>query len=68
MPLDEGGMQALKSIAVLTRMANESSEIPINLVKANKEAVDDLNKADAPKTFPTSISVVGIRPAAKNEL
>jgi len=47
MPLDEDGMQALKSIAVLTRMANESSEIPINLVKANKEAVDDLNKGRA---------------------
>lgn len=46
MPLDENGVETLKSVAVLTRMANSSSEIAINLLRANKETVDDLNRQD----------------------
>lgn len=49
-PIGEESMQALKGIAVLTRMANESSEIGINLLRANKETVDDLNKHDAQRS------------------
>jgi hypothetical protein len=37
-PLDSQSMEALKGIAVLTRMANEASEIPLNLLNANKDA------------------------------
>jgi len=44
-PLSEESMQSLKGIAVLTRTANEASEIALNLLKANKEAVDDINRA-----------------------
>lgn len=42
-PLTSESLDALKGIAVLTRMANEASEIGLNLVKANKEifAVSD---------------------------
>jgi hypothetical protein len=42
-PLTEESLGALKGIAVLTRMANEASEIGMNLVRANKEvfAVSD---------------------------
>lgn len=36
-PLNEESAQTLKGIAVLTRMANESSEIGINLLRANKD-------------------------------
>lgn len=43
-PLDESSMESLKGIAVLTRMANDASDIGINLLKANKETVDDINK------------------------
>lgn len=43
-PLDEEGIETLKGIAVLTRMANSSSEIGINLLRANKETVDEMNK------------------------
>lgn len=45
-PLDEQGIETLKGIAVLTRMANASSEIGINLLRANKEVVDDLNRVE----------------------
>lgn len=45
-PLDESSIETLKGIAILTRMANASSEIGINLLRANKETVDDLNKRD----------------------
>jgi hypothetical protein len=34
---------ALQGIAGLTKMANSASEIAINLLRANKEAVDNLN-------------------------
>lgn len=43
-PLDETSIESLKGIAVLTKMANASSEIAINLLRANKETIDDLNK------------------------
>lgn len=46
-PLDDQGMVELKGIAVLTRMANESSEIGINLLRANKDTVTELNKSAA---------------------
>jgi hypothetical protein len=36
-PLTEESMQTLKGVAVLSRMANEASEIGVNLLKANKE-------------------------------
>ena len=37
-PLTEDGVQTLKGIAVLSRMANEASEIGVNLLRANKDA------------------------------
>lgn len=36
----------LSSFALLQKMANVSSEIGVNLLRANKEAIDDLNKGD----------------------
>lgn len=38
-PLDEKSLEALKGVAVLTRMANDSSMIGMNLLSANKEMV-----------------------------
>lgn len=43
-PLDENGMNELRGIAVLTKLANDSSEIGVNLLRANKEMIDDMNK------------------------
>lgn len=45
-PIGEDSMETLKGIAVLTRMANEASTIGVNLIRANKEAIDDLNRQD----------------------
>lgn len=45
-PLTEQSIESLKGIAVLTKMANASSEIGINLLRANKEAIDDINRRD----------------------
>lgn len=42
-PLAEESMAALKGIAVLTRMANDASSIGLNLIAANKDAVNKLN-------------------------
>ncbi len=43
-PLTEDSLESLKGIAVLTRMANASSEIGVNLLRANKEAIDEMSK------------------------
>jgi len=42
-PLDESSLASLKGIAVLTRMANESSEIGLSLLRANKDIGSDDN-------------------------
>lgn len=42
----EESVASLKSIAVLTKMGNESSDIAINLLRANKDAVDLLNRRE----------------------
>lgn len=43
-PLNSESIDVLKGIAVLTKMANESSEIGVNLLRANKEAIDEMSK------------------------
>lgn len=42
-PLNDESMQALKGVAVLTKLANDSSQIGLNLLSANKEAIRDMN-------------------------
>jgi len=41
-PLNEDSMESLKGISVLTKMANDASVIPMNLLAANKDAVKTL--------------------------
>lgn len=48
-PLAEDSLIELKGIAALTRTANEASEIAVNLLRANKESIDEMNKRDAPQ-------------------
>jgi transposase-like protein len=38
-------MVQLQAMALLQKMANSSSEIPMNLLRANKDAIEDMNKA-----------------------
>ena len=42
-PLDEESVNALKGVAVLTKMANDSAAIGLNLLSANKDEVRRLN-------------------------
>jgi hypothetical protein len=53
-PLTEQSLESLKGIAVLTKMANASSEIGLNLLRANKEAVEGINR-DNDKPEPKQI-------------
>lgn len=49
-PLGDESMEALKGIAALSKVANLSAEIGLNLLRANKETVDGLNRdADRPE-------------------
>lgn len=43
-PTNDQSIRVLKDVAVLTKMANDASDIGMNLLKANKETIDDLNK------------------------
>jgi hypothetical protein len=57
-PLDPESIETLKGIAVLTKMANESSEIAVNLLSANKETVKELNKPRDPSTDVRRVELV----------
>lgn len=43
-PLTDESRAALKDVGVLVAMSNTASEVPLGLLKANKEAVDSINK------------------------
>ena len=49
-PLNEESLEALKGVAVLTKMANESANIGLNLLAANKETVKRLNDEPPPES------------------
>lgn len=45
-PLESG--EALKGVAILTKMANDSAQSPLNLLAANKETVKRINEDGMP--------------------
>ena len=55
-PLSASSIEALKGVGVLTKLANDSANIAVNLLAANKDAVKRVNDPDAPDpdTPPTS--------------
>jgi len=53
-PLNDKSREALTNIAALTKMANDASEIGMNLLKANKDTIDDLNKRDTEQASPAN--------------
>ena len=57
-PMDDESRVALQDISALTKMANGAAEIGLNLLRANKEAVDDINRAEAPKDMHWTIDLV----------
>lgn len=42
MPLDEGGIESLRGVATLTKMANDASSIPLGLMNANRDRMNSL--------------------------
>lgn len=58
-------LDSLRNVGVLTKLANESSHIALNLLAANKDAVRSLN--DAPPARPT-IDPTKLSSRALNEL
>ena len=49
-------MEALWGVSALTRLANDSGQIGLNLLAANKEAIKDANaRAGAPALLPSSV-------------
>lgn len=62
-PLRPESMEALKGVSVLTRLANDSSQIAVNLLNANRETVKEANKPPS-DAAPAGVLVV---PGAMNE-
>lgn len=56
-PLDAASLEALKGVALLTRVANEASTIGVNLLAANKETVKDLNQQAKPLPQRVTVTV-----------
>ncbi len=51
-------VNVLQAVALLQKMANSSSEIGLNLLRANKEAIESANKGDAPEDMNWQITLV----------
>lgn len=49
-----GSMDALKGVSVLTKLANDSSHIALNLLAANKETAKEANQTQPP-ALPSSV-------------
>ncbi|WP_291928608.1 hypothetical protein [Limnohabitans sp.] len=56
-------MDALKGVSVLTKLANDSSQIAVNLLNANRETVKEANKPQVDEA-PAGVLVV---PGVLNE-
>lgn len=55
--MSDEGMDTLKQISALTKIGNDSAEIGLNLLKANKEAVDRLNTVEEDPLLPATVTV-----------
>lgn len=44
-PLTDDSRNALRDVAVLVDMSNKASEVPLGLLKANKETIDSIGRA-----------------------
>jgi hypothetical protein len=42
-PLNHDSIEALKGVGVLTKLANDSSQIAVNLLSANKDMIKEVN-------------------------
>ena len=51
-PLKEEGIESLKGIAVLTKLANEASQIGVNLLSANKDRIARVEKEQDDQILP----------------
>jgi hypothetical protein len=61
-PLNAESIESLKGISALTKLANESSTIAVNLLAANKETVRDLNKPETSDPATLLKELVGFLP------
>jgi len=65
-PLTDESLESLKGVAVLTKMANDASQVGLNLLAANKERVNRINDAaEVVENEPTDISSIPVLEAAK---
>jgi hypothetical protein len=55
-PISDDSLASLKGIATLTKLANEWSEIGIKLLRANKDAVDDLSRHNVCEPSNTTVA------------
>ena len=54
-PLDDESLGELKGVAVLTKMANDASQIGVNLLAANKETIKDMHSGASSKELPAGV-------------
>ncbi|SEL12353.1 Helix-turn-helix domain of resolvase [Roseateles sp. YR242] len=57
-PLDDESRGALRDVAVLTKLANDSAEIPMSLLQANKDLAKEINQQAKPIPQRITVEVV----------
>lgn len=64
-PLNPVSLEAMKGVAALTKLANDSSSIALNLLNANK---DSINKMNQPANSLPAIMVRHVAPARQEDI
>lgn len=57
-PLNDQSREALRDVAVLTKLANDSAVIPMGLLAANKEAIKELGQIAKPAPQRVTVEVI----------
>ena len=57
-PLSAESLESLKGVAVLTKIANDSATIGLNLLAANKEAIKEMNQDQRQQPQRVTVEVV----------
>lgn len=56
----------LRAVAALTRVANDASAIPLNLVRANQATMDDIAKTERGESDALTVEIVRFGPDGQN--
>ncbi len=65
-PLARESVEAMKGVAVLTKLANDSASIALNLLNANKDTIKELNSEEPRSSVGANVSPEQLKEAVQS--